>query len=71
MHHEHHTLYLYLLAFLGLWCFFAAMVCSVYLLWDCMEERRETRRERARLNRLQRRHRPRKKRDKELHYPYR
>ena len=42
-----------------------------YLLWDWLDERRETRRERARQKRLQLRHRPRKKRDKNLHPPYR
>ena len=72
MHHEQHTLFLYLLASVGLLCFFVAMVCSVYLLWARMYERyEETRREYARLKRLQLRHRPRKRRDKTLHAPYR
>jgi hypothetical protein len=71
MHHEQHTLFLYLLASVGLLCFFVAMVCSVSLLWDRMYERRETRRERARQKRLQLRHRPRNRRDKNLHPPYR
>jgi uncharacterized membrane protein YobD (UPF0266 family) len=72
MHHEQHTLFLYLLASLGLLCFFVAMVCSVYLLWDRMYERyEETCREYARLKRLQLRHRPRKRRYKNLHPPYR
>jgi hypothetical protein len=72
MPHEHHTLFLYLLASLGLLCFFVAMVCIVYLLWDRMYERyEETCREYARLKRLQLRHRPRKRRYKNLHPPYR
>jgi len=44
-----------------------AGVVGVYLLWDWLDERREeTHRERARQKRLQLRHRPRKRRDKNL-----
>jgi quinol-cytochrome oxidoreductase complex cytochrome b subunit len=71
MHHMNDTTFLYLLSFLALLCFFVAVACSIYLLWDFKDERRQTRREYARQKRLQNRHRPRKRRDKNLHRPYR
>ena len=71
MYHLNHTVFLYLLSSLALLCFFVAVACSIYLLWDIRDERREIRREYDRQKRLQNRHRARKRRNKDLHRPYR